>query len=61
MKIIRVDSYDREGPGFDDRFLFFIRDEIRARKIVELINKEDHGDAYYRAVPNEYELKRFEP
>jgi len=61
MKIISVDNYDRKLLGHDDRFLFFIQNEARARKIVDLMNEEDHGDLFFKAVPHNYELRQFQP
>lgn len=61
MKIIAVDNFNREGPGFDNRFLFSIRDERLAEEIVRLMNTEDHGETFFRAVPDNHVLQRFEP
>ena len=62
-KIIAVDNFDREGPGFDDRLVVFVRDVVRAQKIVDLLNEEvgGHSPIYYKVVPNDYKLKTFVP
>lgn len=61
MKIISVDNYDRESYNHPELFVIQIRDETRAWKIVNLINDEDHGDRYYKVVPDGYILKTFLP
>lgn len=64
MKIIQVDNFDREGPGYDDRFVAMVVDPHIAEHIVSLLNSEHkhpEDDCFYKVVPNDYKLRRFEP
>ena len=64
MKIVQVDNFAREGPGYDDRFVALVSNPDIATAIVALLNIE-HSQAedpcFYAAVSDDYKLKKFEP
>lgn len=62
MKIIRVDNYDREGPGYDDYFVASVQSEEIGKQIVKLLNDDVVPETfYYQLVQDSYELKVFKP
>lgn len=63
MKIIRVDSFNREGPGYDD---VLMAENVKAEfayRIVTALNQTStfYSHEFFRAVPDDYKLKVFEP
>lgn len=63
MMLIQVDNFDREGPGHDDKLLLYINNEEKAHEIARLINEDcddPNCNVFFKAVPNNYKLKRFE-
>lgn len=61
MKIVLVDNYDR-----DDRSDFLVAENVTehfANLIVKLLNEKEGKDSpnFYRAVPDNYKLKIWEP
>lgn len=57
MLIIAEDNFNREGPGHDDKFIIYVKDEARAKAIASILNEENTPEIYYRAVPDNYKLK----
>ena len=61
MKVIRVDNFDREGPGHDDKVEASNLSEEEARALAKKLNEQRGGEeSYYRAVPDDYKLQVFE-
>ena len=61
MKIIAVDNYDRETVSD-----FLVCENINASKgklVVDFLNRHygEPSDYYYRLVPDEYKLYKYEP
>lgn len=63
MKIIAVDNYDRQGPGYDDRLVAENVSKPMADRIVTLLNGSlnEHSEEFFRAVDDDYKLQEFEP
>ena len=63
MKIVRIDNFDREGPGHDDKLIAENVIEPYGAKIVEFLNKgEWEGSSdFYTLQKDDYKLKIFEP
>lgn len=63
MKIIRIDNFNREGPGYDDYFVASVQSEWIGEQIVKLLNGDvdPRGEIYYQLVQDSYELKVFKP
>lgn len=64
MKLIQTDNFDREGPGHDDRLLVYINNPNVAKEVARLLNDDcddPYCDVFFKAVPNDYKLKKFEP
>jgi hypothetical protein len=66
MKIISVDNFNRESYQYPDRLILQIRDESIAQKIAALMNSDEpssmgYSDVFYKAVGDEYVLRKFDP
>jgi hypothetical protein len=64
MKLIRVDSFNREGPGYDDKLIQggLTKEEAQASAdALNALDKSPHSPDFYRVVPEDYELFKFEP
>ncbi len=63
MRVICVDNFNREGPGYDDKVICVAVDLYWANKIADSLNAGVHPDGpyFYKAVADEYKLKEFEP
>jgi hypothetical protein len=61
MKIICVDNYDREY--YDDVLIAENVHDYYGEIIVNLLNNREHGDSddFFKLVPDEYKLFKFEP
>jgi hypothetical protein len=61
MKIICKDNYDREHVS--DTLVCENVNEYYANHITKLLNEKegDHSPDYYRAVPDDHKLYKFEP
>ena len=62
MKIINIDNYNRENRS--DYLVCDNCPEYYAPKIAEFLNEKfggEHSDNYFRAVPEDYKLYKFEP
>ena len=63
MKIIKVDSFDREGPGFDPIFICGGITKEHADIVCQQLNDAEweHSPNFYRVVPDDYVLTKWEP
>jgi hypothetical protein len=65
MKIIKVDNYDREGPGFDPVLICNNVCDFYADLIADLLNQRYNptGDLedFFKKVPDTYILTKWEP
>lgn len=69
MKIISVDNFDRESHNHPDREIVRVHNESVARQIVSLLNLDEgfrnnlshYTDTFYKAVNDEYVLRKFDP
>lgn len=63
MKIVRIDNFDREGPGYDDKLIAENVHEHYGKKIVNLLNNGEHRESsdFYTLQEDEYKLKEFQP
>jgi len=63
MKIIKVDNYDREGPGHDPVLIAESVRENYAKIICDYLNalRDPMGDDYYVIKPDDYVLTKWEP
>jgi hypothetical protein len=61
MKIINKDNYDRETHS--DTLVATGLNEHYAKRIVDLLNKEEGPDSssFFKAVPDDYKLYEWEP
>ena len=67
MKIISVDNFDREQLGVsDDRLVAEnVTNEAYAKTMVDALNAKycstPHDDRFFKIVPDDYKLVRYEP
>lgn len=64
MKLIQADNFNREGPEGNDRMVLYINNPDTAKEIANLLNEDcddPNCDVFFKAVPNDYKLKTFEP
>jgi hypothetical protein len=63
MKLIRVDTYDDEGPRGTQRVIRENLDESEGRELVDVFNNNPRrcDVDWYRLVPDDYKLFVFEP
>jgi hypothetical protein len=64
MKIIKVDNFDKAGPGGDDMIIAENVHEYYGPKIVEWlieIYSDGYSPDYFRLVEDDYKLRKFEP
>lgn len=64
MKIVRVDNYNREGPGHDDKLVATdITNNAEAVVMVSALNAQEHPTSsnYYTLKEDDYQLQVFEP
>lgn len=65
MKVIRVDNFNRKGPGAQDDIL--VLDGLNQRDAQALADRKniewggDGAEHFWKAVPNNYKLRIFEP
>lgn len=63
-RVICTDSYGRSGesPGYDEYFITMPLSKYYSEKICELLNYDHkrHDTDYYRVVPEDYVLQKFE-
>jgi hypothetical protein len=66
MKIISVDNFDREIPGrSDDELIAQSVSAFYAETIVSALNEKfcaaSNSDRFFKAVPDDYKLRSYEP
>jgi hypothetical protein len=66
MKIISVDNFDRELPGqSDDELIAENVTAFYAETIVNALNEKfceaSNSDRFFKAVPDDYKLRSYEP
>lgn len=64
MKIVKADNFDREGQVGDDVLIAENVSEQWAKVIVELLNDKtchQYSEDFFKAVEDNYKLKKFEP
>jgi len=63
VKIISVDNYDHEGPGYDDKLIAdnIVSEDLAKTMCMALNGTRANEDRYYKVVPSDYVLKEFQP
>jgi len=63
MKVIRVDNFNREGPEADEQLMVQGLTEPQAKEVCEILRRgrSDHGADWYKVVPEDHVLWKFEP
>ena len=61
MKIIHIDGFDREGPLGDDSLVCDNVNEFYGKRIVKWLCSSCGDADWFKLVPDDYKLKKFEP
>lgn len=65
MKVIRVDNYDREGPGFDPKLIKAHVTKAGGEEIARILNASSsangRGQYFYKCVEDDYKLEKWQP
>jgi len=63
MKIVIIDNFGREGPGYDDTLVAENVNKPYGEKIVELLNKGEWegSNDFYTLQEDDYHLREFKP
>jgi hypothetical protein len=66
MKIICVDNFNREGPGYDDKLIAgSITEPTLGKSIVDFLNATygsgEDNPYFFKLVEDDYKLQVFEP
>ena len=65
MKIICVDNFNREGPGYDDKLIAIVEEKIWGERLVKLLNDWSQNDPYspdfFKLVGDGHKLQEFKP
>ncbi len=63
VKIIKVDNFDREGPGHDHELIATNVQAYWGTKLVDYLNQEsdERSDEFFRLVADDFKLQVFEP